>query len=353
MRNRTFLFSLCSALTLVVTLAGAQPPAPAANAKTVLTRPLAEAMTKKARELFSDGMQAAAQGKLADARAAFIGADALSPHYSNMCNLGDVELRLGTFVDAATHLRTCANGLQGDAKATAAEREGAKKLYETAKSKVAELAITASVNGAKIVVDGAAVGTAPLAESVFAEPGKMTVSATLDGYESAKVEVDAKVGVVVPVGLVLTKVAPVGSATAAPSGTATVLPAARSNTIVIGGAALAGAAVVLGGVLVGLAEKSRGDLIAETPKNADGSLVCAKQSAPGTAEPACDDLRDRMRAGNALGQGGVALLIAGGLIGLGTAGYAILRPVAQKTSATTWAPVVTPSSAGLVCTGKF
>jgi len=123
--------------------------------------------------------------------------------------------------------------------------------------------------------------------------------------------------------------------------------------LVIGGAALAGAAAIVGGVLVGVAENKRGELRSDTAKNSNGSLVCAKVTAPGTADPACDELRSRLQTGNAFGQAGIALLIAGGAFGLGTAAYALVWSKLQKSPTTSLIPVATPQAAGLVWTGSF
>jgi hypothetical protein len=320
-------------------------------------------MTKKARELFTESMQAAAKGRLAEARAAILGAEALSPHYSNLCILGDVELRLEMHVDAATHMRTCTEGLKADPKAMDLERQAASTVFDKAKERVLEIAIVAPADAAappKVAasLDGAALGTVPPTLVVFAPAGKHTVKLEADGYDTEQIEVEGAGGARKEVKPALKKTASVptatasATATAAPSATVLSPPVGPRTELVIGGAAVAGVALIVGGVLVGVAESKRSELRADTPKNADGSLVCSKATAPGTADPACDELRQRMRAGNALGQVGVGLFVAGGLIGLATVGYALI-PRQRQRATSQLVPVVTSSGGGLLWTGSF
>lgn len=338
-------------LALLTTVAEAQPPAPGTSGKPVLARPLAEAMTKKARELFSDGTQAAAQGRLADALAAFTGADALSPHYSNKCNLGDVELRLGMFVDAAGHMRTCSRGLDGDARATAAEREGAKKIYEAAKTKVAEIAITTNVEGAQVTLGAAVLGKAPLAESVFVEPGKVAAKATLDGYQDAKMEVEGKAGQVAPVTLTLVKrVEPVPTSSAVPTSSPTAPPIeARPMwpAFVIGGAGAAG--LIAGVAMMGVSSARKGDAekLRDDTVTTHGVRACATD-----ALPACKQQRDALGDASTLFNAGTWALIGAGVAAAGTLTYVLVSRKREPTPVQAGL-VIAPSGGGAVIQGRF
>jgi hypothetical protein len=186
----------------------------------------------------------------------------------------------------------------------------------------------------------------------------MTAIATLDGYESAKLEVDAKAGVVVPVALTLKAVTPSGTATAAPSGTATAPPAARSKVpaYVMGG--LGVASLITGGVLLGLAEGSRAQLLADAPRGTDGKLLCWKTAAQGSAtQPECDAWRSKTTTTNAEGNAAIGLFVTGGVALAGAAAYWFwaARPQVGTARSLSWTvlPIAGIGSGGAILTGNF
>lgn len=310
------------------------------------------AMTDKARELYSEGVQLFRLKKWAQAEASFEAAWALAKHYSIAANLGETKLQLGKHRAAAELL---AFALAHAPASEVAERKHGEALLATAKSKIGTLKIQVTPADATVTVGGRTVAGADLSAPVFVDPGQVEITAQKDRFDSLTKTVEVTAGASIPVELTLQPIpAPPPSSTATATPTSSAAPSSGPRTeIVVGGAALAGAAVVIGGVLVGLAEKTRGDLQADSPRNPDGSLACVGQTAPGTAVPICDELRAKARDGNALGQAGIGLLIGGGLIGLGTIGYAVFWPKPEKQSASSIVPVVGPRSAGLVWQGSF
>ncbi|MGE0325380.1 MAG: PEGA domain-containing protein [Polyangiaceae bacterium] len=90
------------------------------------------------------------------------------------CVLGQVELELEKYRDAADHLTTCS--------ARYPLPEQGQKDLKRAKSHVATLDLTAPTE-ATIQVDGVSVGTAPVG-TLFLEPGDHELLVQLDGYES-------------------------------------------------------------------------------------------------------------------------------------------------------------------------
>ena len=130
-----------------------------------------DAVTDKARELHKEGDALYEKGDFARARAAYLGAWLLKKHWQIALNLGDVEVRLGLYRDAAEHL---AFYLRESAKEEPPPPE-ARKLYDQARASVGTLEITSSAAGAEIAVDGKVVGVTPLADPVFVEPGEHTV----------------------------------------------------------------------------------------------------------------------------------------------------------------------------------
>jgi hypothetical protein len=80
--------------------------------------------------------------------------------------------------------------------------EPAKKMYADAVAKTGSIQVTVDMTEAEVVVDGAVVGKAPLADPVFVEPGRHEVEARLGARLSA-VEVDCAVGAPKTVSLAL------------------------------------------------------------------------------------------------------------------------------------------------------
>lgn len=364
MRNKTFPILASLLLALASPPASAQSPATDAGGKPVLSRPLAEAMTKKARDLFTEGVQAAAQGRLAEARAAFVGADALAPHYSNQCNLGDVELRLGLHVEAATRLRTCSDGLQGDAKATAAERDAASKLLQKAKGNVLEIAIAAPAGTdaparVSVTIDGMAAGVVPPGLGVFVAAGKHVVQLEAEGYEGGRIEVEGAAGARKEVAPALKKkvaAAPTATATASASVTAAPPAAPRSMVpaYVMGGVGLASA--IVGGVLVGSSVSTQADMLADVPVGPDGRPACRRAPEPATNVTAeCEAWRVRGSEASMLGNVGIGLFVVAGVAAAGALGYALWPSGSGSRSGTTWrvSPVVSVNGAGTILEGRF
>ncbi|MFO0587774.1 MAG: PEGA domain-containing protein [Polyangiaceae bacterium] len=360
--------SILLALLLSAVTAGAataQTPAtsPSATASASTTASASangadtEAMTDKARDLFREGTKLYRAQKWAQAEAAFEAAWALTDKKSKglVNNLGQTEMHLGKWREAAEHLTT-ARRLAGknDKQLPDIERDLAE-----AKKKVGTLNVTASVEGARVLVGEQVIGKAPLEDPVFVEPGKVTLSALLEGYQGVKVEVEVSAGQEMPVTLELQKPNAAPSATATASAAPTADPPARSMVpaFVIGGVGVA--ALIAGGVLIGVAESDRGDLRASAPKDANGNLLCWKTPAEGsTTLPACDAWRAKGAGINTEGNAGIGLLIGGGVALAGAAFYWLWasKPRAPEHAAERrWvvAPVIGQSGGGFVWTGDF
>ena len=91
-------------------------------------------------------------------------------------NLGQVELKLGKFRDAAEHLDFTLRLFPPTGKA--APREAIRLAFEAARKEVAALTIRVSAQGAAVSVDGTAIGLSPFEVPVFVDPGKRTLEAT-------------------------------------------------------------------------------------------------------------------------------------------------------------------------------
>ena len=151
-----------------------------------------EAATDRARALHIEGARLFEAGKYDQAYVAFVAAWALKKHPQIAANLADCEMKLGKYRDAAEHfafvVRDPSNEAKPDLKRTAQQR-----LTE-AQAKVGTLTLSGSPTGAEVLLDGKAVGTAPLDGPIFVEPGHHTIEALRAGAAGARATVDVGAG---------------------------------------------------------------------------------------------------------------------------------------------------------------
>lgn len=148
-----------------------------------------EASPSDAARLFEEGSAAAKQNQWEKARVAFQKAWTLKKHWQIAANLGRAELMLKRYRDAAEHLAYFLR----ESPANPEDRKMVQGLFDQARARVGELKITVNEPGALVLVDGAVVGTSPLKEPVFVDPGRKQVEAALDGYTTSRrgVKIDA------------------------------------------------------------------------------------------------------------------------------------------------------------------
>src|SRR5882672_7907467 len=126
-----------------------------------------EAATKAARARFQEGVQAYDKGQYEQARLAFTQAYALRKHPAVLLNLAQSDLKSGHTMEAIKYFQQY---LREATQATPAQRSDAEKGLADARTKIGRLEISAPT-GSEITVDGAVVGTAPLADPIDVEPG--------------------------------------------------------------------------------------------------------------------------------------------------------------------------------------
>ncbi|MBI4918176.1 MAG: PEGA domain-containing protein, partial [Acidobacteria bacterium] len=191
----------------------------------------------------------------------------------------------------------------------------------------------ASVDGAHVSLDGKSLGPAPLKGSVFVEPGHRVFTATREGYEPARSEVDVKKGASAEVSLEL--VAKEGSG--------------GVNPVVAGiGFGLGAATGIVAGVLGGMSasKKSREDELA-------AELDVAGASCPSNSTASnCVELRDVASAKDTLQNAAVGLGIAAGVLTVGSIIYTAVA-ASQSAPAVAVVPWADPQSGGLALTGSF
>lgn len=148
-----------------------------------------DAMIEMARERFQEGVRHYDAKQYEKARVAFLQAYALKRHPAVLLNLAQSELRSGHDADAAKHFDTY---LRENKEASALERQEAERGLSAAKARVGQIDLRVE-DGADIFVDGQPEGRSPLAGPIFASPGSHSVEARKAG-QVATTQVDATAG---------------------------------------------------------------------------------------------------------------------------------------------------------------
>lgn len=280
---------------------------------------------------FRAGKEAAAAGKLEEARAQYLKAWGLRKAFDIAANLGDVENALGAYADAAEHFAYSERHFPA-AVGTPAQREAVAKGLAEAKSHVGTLRVTASVVGARIAVGDRNVGVAPLDGDVYVAPGEVRVTALHDGYRSEVQSLTVGAGSEHDVALTLEAVT---GAAGGPSVAALVA------------AGLLGASGVAIGVGLAVVAGSRG-------READdgvAALIALRGPDPchgaSTGDASCADIDRLLGERDALSTGAVVAFSVGGAAAIATLIYGITAPAESSAATVRIAPGPTLAGAGL------
>ncbi|WP_438027959.1 PEGA domain-containing protein [Sorangium sp. So ce233] len=346
MTKRPLLWGLSVAVALTAPAAGAQ------QATTPAVAEETDALTDKARQLYEEGRQAAAAGKWADAHASFLAAWAIKPHYQIASNLGVTCLKLGRNREAAEYLTRYLR----EAPATKVkERQSAEASLKEALAKVASVTVQAAPAGAEVMVDGVAVGKAPLVDPVFLEPGKHEIRARLEGHVPAARPITAVAGGRETMMLQLERApsAQVGGRvdTSIPPLSETPRDDVRT-AVLVGGGIAAGAGVAAGVILTVMANSRASE--AEDKRNRLFAQGYNDSSCRGMSMPGCTDLRDTVYAKVDLSNAAFWSFVAGGAIGAGTLVYGLVtsKPV-EPAPGVRVAPLLGPHVTGLSLSGQL
>jgi hypothetical protein len=157
----------------------------------------AEALEIKARE-------AARAGKLDEAASTLRAAWDLARWSSIACNLGRVEFARRRFRDATEFLSLCVDSAP-PVRTPEEKKRFASAVEQLAEARANVVSVLLSVNEplATVLVDGQPAATPPLPRVIFAEPGRHRVSASLEGFTPASVEIQASAGDTIEVDLTL------------------------------------------------------------------------------------------------------------------------------------------------------
>jgi hypothetical protein len=290
--------------------------------------------TDKARQLHLEGDELYKQGDYARARVSYVAAWALKKNWQLAGSLGDCEIKLALYRDAAEHLAYFVR-----MSPTQPPSADAMKLYREAQAKVWRLDISVDLAGADVVVDGKFVGKSPLVDPIFVEHGAHTIEARL-GEKLKTLHVDPANGAPGPVSLELLR-----QQDQPGDGSGPKLP------ILLGGAALGLAALGAG---IGLMAASGGkgtnaDEVLQQMKAAN--IVCTQ---PPTAGP-CQDIVSLRQSHDTFHNVAVPLLAGGTVVAVATLSYALLarKDASSKTTGLRVIPVVDAQGGGIWIGGAF
>lgn len=331
---------------------------PRAQGQPRLQRAPGEAMSDKARKLYLEGVAAAEKERWADAYASFVAAWALQKHYTIAGGMGTCELMLHRYRDAAEHLAIYVREIQKDATATAEERAAAMETYAQARAKVGTVIVSANVPGADVLVGGARVGTTPLVDPVFLEPGAHTITVQLAGYVPLEKRVEVAAGSEERSAFELARPpasAPLGPVAGPPQGDV----AGPDMRVLVAGGSVAAAGVIAGVVFTLAANGKANDAKQQwyvVDRINNGRVSCALPTA-GDARTQCEKLISLVEGKDTFSDLAMWSFVGGGVAALGTLGYywyttSSNTPEYQKGHMRI-SPLVTPSGGGIFAGGVF
>lgn len=287
----------------------------------------ATARAGEADDHFSKGNAAFEAEKYEVALTEYQAAWKLTKVYDLAAIMGQAEMRLGKYKEAADHFSYALKSfpLSGDEEL----RKNTEASLTMVKKEVATVRIKAFVKDVTITVNGVALDPSQVGADLFLAPGKAAIEASAPGYRAVKKTFEAKGGDNEDITLTLQ---PDGSSGRSPT------PA-----FVLGGIGVVG--IVIGAALVGTAEGKKSE--AQKLHDEIGSAAGCK------ADPTkCKALRDASSTTDALGNGGVAALVFGGLAGVAAGAYLLVPSRKPKTSVAL-TPVISPGEGGVLVTGTF
>jgi tetratricopeptide (TPR) repeat protein len=134
----------------------------------------------EARWHFEQGVAAFNQRRFGEAAKEFQEAYQLSPHFSVLYNIGQVNVALGRPVEAVEAFERYL--AEGGSAISAARKTAVQAELDTQRVLLGTVAVAVAPAGAEIRMDGKSVGHAPLDRSVKIAAGQHTLMAFLDGY---------------------------------------------------------------------------------------------------------------------------------------------------------------------------
>jgi hypothetical protein len=287
-------------------------------------------------ELFEQGATAYDAGRFPEALAKLEQAWELKRTHDIAGNLGVVELKLGKYPEAATHLAWALKHFPPTESDQA--RQGFQKEADRARAQSGTLRIRVNVAGAEVSVNGQSIGKSPLSEGVYVAAGSVNVVARHDGYADVQQAVAVPKGESRDVSLVL-------AATDGKSERRGIIPG-----VVMSG--VAGAALITGIVLAVDGANKRADA-----RTGNTAITSAHHSCVANApnyDASCAELNDTALSAGRSNNAAHGLFIGAGVAAIGAVAY-FLWPSSSltPTGATLVVPTASSTSAGLIFAGSF
>lgn len=271
-------------------------------------------LLSQARELWVEGTAAFNRGQLERARLLYLSAFRAQHHWQIAGSLGHTECALGRYRDAAEHLAIYLRESRDLPGADPRDRLMLALDLDKSRAHIGVLTVTAQPAGAEVLVDGAVVGRAPLADPVFVEPGRHVVEVRAPGAPSATETRELAPGKAAEVRVRLVPATAPRAVAAVPMRPPPALPPAPDRRIVLGGAATS---AVLLGVGVGFTAWSNA---------AAGERDTYRVGCAGAAAPACGRFDDVEQRRWVTGNVAAYSFLGAGAAAVATTAYALLVP---------------------------
>ncbi len=295
-------------LALLIATAGGVLAAPSVASAQPTEEDIA-VLREEARELYRKGMTRFRNQQYPQARASFLAAWSLEPHWSLALALGDCALKLDRPRDAAQHLSFALRGMPENHPS----RPPAQKAFDDVRLRVATLQLDVDRAGAEVFLEGIRIGTSPLEDPAFVDPGRRTVEARFPDRDPAIVTVDAVAGATHPVRLQLG--IPDGSTPSPkpePSTPREQAPASNTKDVVLWTGLGLGVAAAGVGLVYKLKASSASDDISSLQGQIDRELGPAGCAA--STSPLCSDLDARFDDKNRAISGATIAWVASGVL---------------------------------------
>lgn len=283
----------------------------------------------EARKAFEEGVVAYQSGDYALAAERFGRAQLLKPHPEVLLNLAQSQLKARQFAAAATHFR---------AYLTQTQRENATASngLADAKTQVAEVEILAP-DASAVVVDQTPVGTAPLPQPLYLEPGEHHV---VSGERSETIKVTAGQSTLVDL---LTETAAVEQPAELPATTSDEERLRVDKWFLQRPGAWVGAGITVGSLVFSAVAATTAGRRYDTANDAKrqifahyeadgkpGASPCGPPSLNDQYDYACNFYRDYADSGDAWRTASIVTLVVGVLAASGTVAYYYLDPHNRK-----------------------